>query len=165
MRVITVVSAVAAVSLAACGQGGAEGDSPRGSRDSAAIEAAMTEGPAPGLWRVTTRIGEMTFPPVEDCVAESKFEAPDSLTDDSDMNCTDETFRREGDAMVAHVVCTAPDGERTTAEMRVTGDFSRNYTMAMTVRTEPAPDPSMAEMTMVSIGERLGDCPADMAAD
>lgn len=165
MRVITVAWAVAAVSLAACGQGGAEGDSPRASRGSAAIEAAMTEGPAPGLWRVTTRIGEMSFPPMESCVREARFEAPDAFTDDEGMDCTDETFRREGDAMVANVVCTSPDGERTTAEMRVTGDFSRSYTMAMTVRTDPAPDPSMAEMTMVSTGERLGDCPADMPAD
>ena len=163
MRIITMVSGLAALSLAACGQGDG-GDAP-GGRSSASVEAAMAEGPAPGLWRVTTRIGDMSFPPVESCVQEAQFETPDALTDDDDMTCTDETFRREGDAMVARAVCTAPDGERTTAEMRVTGDFSRNYTMEMRVRTDPSPDPSMAEMTIVSTGERLGDCPADMAAD
>src|SRR5690606_6730691 len=63
MRIITVLSGLAALSLAACGQG--EGGDASGGRSSASVQAAMAEGPAPGLWRVTTRIGDMSFPPME----------------------------------------------------------------------------------------------------
>jgi len=157
------ISGLAAVALAACGQDGGETSadgSPKAAKGAPNV-ASLEEGPKPGLWRITTSVGGMTMPAVETCVRESRFETPADVEDSSDMSCSEETFRREGGALVGHVVCTSSGGERITTDMRVTGDLSRRYSMEMTTRTAPAPDPSMAEMTMVMNAERLGDCPAD----
>ena len=66
--------------------------------------------------------------------------------------------------MVGHMVCTSPDGVRTVTDTRVTGDYSRNYTMEVKSTMTPAPTPSMAEVSMVMTAERLGDCPAEPPA-
>ena len=101
---------------------------------------------------------------METCIREAKFEPPTGATPQSGMTCDRQTFRRDGDAMVGHMVCTSPDGVRTVTDTRVTGDFSRNYTMQVTSKMTPAPDPSMTEVSMVMTAERLGDCPAEAPA-
>ena len=161
-NMMIVASGLAALSLAACGQG--DGASPDGTPKAARGApnmASLEEGPKPGLWRITTTVGGMTLPAVESCVREAKFETPADQDESSDMTCGEETFRREGGAMVGQVVCTSSDGERMVTDMRVTGDLSSRYTMEMKSTTTPAPDPSMAEVTMVMNAERLGDCPAE----
>jgi hypothetical protein len=80
------------------------------------------------------------------------------------MTCEQQSFRREGDAMVGHMVCTSADGVRTETDTRVSGDFTRNYTMELKSTVTPPPSPEMSEITMVMTAERLGDCPADSAA-
>ena len=169
MRIVTLASGLFVLSLAACGQGGEDraADGKAGSAGTMAGAATPT-GPTPGLWRVTTRMTGMPegmeAPTVETCIREAKFEPPAGTTPQSGMTCDQQTFRREGDAMVGHMVCTSPDGVRTVTDTRVTGDFSRNYTMQVTSKMTPAPDPSMTEVSMVMTAERLGDCPAEAPA-
>lgn len=174
MRTITLVSGLAALSLAACGQGGDA--SPAGKANNAANDTAgnvaaagMPTGPTPGLWRVTTRMSGMpagvSAPAVETCIREAKFEAPQGVPESSGMTCEQQSFRREGDAMVGHMVCTSADGMRTETDTRVSGDFTRNYTMEVKSRMTPPPSPEMSELTMVMTAERLGDCPAASAAE
>ena len=166
MRIVTLVSGLA-LTLAACGQGDSR---PPGepSRPAPVAAAGMPSGPTPGLWRVTTRMSGMPAgmeaPAVETCIREAKFEAPQGAPESSGMTCEQQDFRREGDAMVGHMVCTSSDGVRTETDTRVSGDFTRNYTMELKSRSTPAPSPGMAEVTMVMTARRLGDCPAESAA-
>lgn len=170
MRSITLVSGLAALSLAACGQddpGSTDGKAKGATEDAAA--SGMPAGPTPGLWRITTRIsglpGGMETPPVETCIREAKFEPPQGAAPQSPgMTCEQQSFRREGDAMVGHMVCASDDGVRTVTDTRITGDYARSYTMEVKSTTTPAPSPSMAEVTMVMSAERLGDCPAEAPA-
>ena len=168
MRSITLISGLAVLALAACGQDG-EG-TPAGKNAAAnAAGTGMPAGPKPGLWRVTTRFSGMPAgmeaPTVETCVREAKFEVPQGAQEASGMTCEQQLFRREGDAMVGHMVCTSADGVRTETDTRVTGDYTRNYTMELKSTVTPAPSPEMSEVTMVMTAERLGDCPAESAAE
>ena len=169
MRIIPLVSGLAAFSLAACGQGGDA--SPAGKANDTAGNAAagMPAGPTPGLWRVTTRMSGMPAgmeaPAVETCIREAKFETPRGAPESPGMTCEQQSFRREGDAMVGHMVCTSADGMRTETDTRVSGDFTRNYTMEVKSRMTPPPSPEMAEVAMAMTAERLGDCPAASAAE
>lgn len=165
MRIVTLASGLAALALAACGQGAPTEKSPETAATSA---AGMPAGPTPGLWRVTTRMSGMPAgmeaPAVETCIREAKFEVPQGTPESSGMTCEQQSFRREGDAMVGHMVCTSPDGVRTETDTRVSGDFTRNYTMELKSTVTPPPSPEMSEITMVMTAERLGDCPAESAA-
>ncbi|WP_298744026.1 DUF3617 family protein [uncultured Brevundimonas sp.] len=170
MRIITFASGLAVLALAACGPGG-EGtptDTAAGKTAAAAAGTDLPAGPTPGLWRVTTRMAGMPAgmqtPAIETCIREAKFEPPAGAAPQSPgMTCDQQSFRREGDAMVGHMVCTSADGVRTVTDTRVTGDYSRNYTMSVKSTMTPAPAPSMAEVSMVMTAERLGDCPAESA--
>lgn len=169
MRTNTLVSGLAALSLAACGQGGDDAPPEKGGQAAdTAAEADLPTGPTPGLWRVTTRVAGMPAgaeaPPVETCIREATFEPPQDATPQAPgMTCDQQSFRRDGDAMVGHIVCTSADGVRTVTDTRVTGDYTRNYTMEVRSTTTPAPIPEMAEVSMVMTAERLGDCPAESA--
>ncbi|HYC73401.1 DUF3617 domain-containing protein [Brevundimonas sp.] len=170
MRTIMIVSGLAALSLASCGPGeNGSAAEKAGSATGKAAGADMPKGPTPGLWRVTTRMSGlpagMEPPPIETCIREAKFEPPAGAAPHSPgMTCDSQSFRREGDAMVSHMVCTSADGVRTVTDTRVTGDYTRNYTMEVKSTMTPAPTPSMAEVSMVMNAERLGDCPAEPPA-
>ncbi len=162
-------SGLAVFVLAACGQGGGDetpAQAPGATADAGAPAAGIPEGPAPGLWRVSTRMqgmpAGMEAPAVETCIRESSFEPPQASQAEG-MNCERPDFRREGEAMVGRLVCTSPAGERTVTDMRVTGDLTRRYVMEMTTATTPATGGAPAGMTMVMTAERLGDCPAGSA--
>lgn len=168
MRIVTLASGLAVVALAACGQGGDGAPTEKSPETAATSAAGMPAGPTPGLWRVTTRMSGMPAgmeaPAVETCIREAKFEVPQGAPESSGMTCEQQSFRREGDAMVGHMVCTSADGVRTETDTRVSGDFTRNYTMELKSTVTPPPSPEMSEITMVMTAERLGDCPADSAA-
>ena len=167
MRIITLATGLAALSLGACGQTDEGPSTDRKSGAPAPVAGNdLPTGPTPGLWRVTTRMtgmpAGMEGPPIETCIRESKFEPPQGAAPQSPgMTCEQQSFRREGDAMVGHMVCTTEDGVRTVTDTRVTGDYSRSYTMEVKSTMTPAPAPSMAEVSMVMTAERLGDCPAE----
>jgi len=170
MRIVTLVSGLAALSLAACGQGeeAAPGAKAAGKAAGAVAGSDLPDGPTPGLWRVTTRMSgmpdAMQAPQIETCIREAKFEPPAGAAPQTPgMTCDQQSFRREGDAMVGHSVCTSDDGVRMVTDTRVTGDYSRNYTMEVKSTMTPAPTLSMAEVSMVMTAERIGDCPAESA--
>ena len=160
------------IALAACGQGDDKAPASKADPGGApAPAAAAMEGPRPGLWRITTRMPGMpagvSMPAIETCVTRQDFsemqrgpgqEAPEGV------RCSEQSFRRDGDAMVGHSVCTMPDGGRAETDTRVTGDLSSRYAMEVRTRMTPAPDPSMADTTMTMTAERIGDCPAGSAA-
>lgn len=173
MRIgILTLAAAAGLILAACGQGGDK--APAGEAADATSPAAAPgrmDGPRPGLWRITARVPGMpdgvAMPPFETCVTRQDFpemrrgpgqEMPEGV------ECSEQSFRRDGDAMVGRSVCTMPDGGRAETDTRVTGDLSSRYAMEVKTRITPAPTPSMAETTMTMTAERIGDCPAGSAA-
>lgn len=169
MRTNILFAGVTALTLAACGSGGDAGNGDKAAEAEAPAAAGLPSGPTPGLWRMTTQISGMpegmASPTIETCIREQTFEMPqDPSSQMPGMTCDQQTFRREGDVMVGHSVCTSDAGVRTETDMRVSGDLSRRYTMAMTTTTTPAPTPAMATMNMTMTAERLGDCPAASAA-
>lgn len=172
MRLISPLLGLTALSLAACSQGGdaAPDQDAAATAGPAPAASGLPSGPTPGLWRITTHMDGMPAgmapPTMETCIRESKFEAPPGQrTGEPGVDCDQQSFRREGEAMVGHMVCTAADGVRTVVDTRVSGDFTRAYTMEVKSTTTPAPTPTMAETTMVMNAERIGDCPAGSAAE
>ena len=173
MRTVIVLAGLSALSLAACDQAGdtEKKDAAAPTADTvaaSAAEAGLPEGPTPGLWRITTQMSGMpagaTPPPVETCITKAQFERPDApMADMKGMDCTQEAFRRDGDAIVGRSVCTMGEGMRSESNIRISGDFTRRYTMEVRSTMTPAPSPQMASTTMVMTAERLGDCPASAA--
>ena len=165
MRIMTLTSGLAVLTLAACGQGndGAPADKAPQAAETSAAE--MPAGPMPGLWRVTTRIGGMPAgmepPSVETCIREAKFEMPEGTPESPGMTCEQQSFLSR--QSVPTLDGTSSDGVRTETDTRVSGDFSRNYTMELKSTVTPPPSPDMAEVTMVMTAERLGDCPPESA--
>jgi hypothetical protein len=170
MRTKILIAGLAALTLAACGSGEEAVDGRKTGEAKAPASAGM-DGPRPGLWRITTRAPGMpegvAMPAFETCVTRQDFsemqrgpgqEMPEGV------QCSEQSFRRDGDAMVGRSVCTMPDGVRAETDTRVTGDLSSRYSMEVTTRMTPAPIPSMAETTMTLTAERIGDCPAGSAA-
>lgn len=165
MRLMIASAAIAALTLAACTQGGekAEGETKAGEASAVAPSGSM-DGPKPGLWRVTTSMAGMpggapAIAPVETCIASSTFEAPGGSTATPGANCTTQPFRRDGDAMVSSTVCEMQGGMKSESNIRVTGDFSSRYTMEVKSKTTGAPA-AIPETTMTMTAERIGDCPA-----
>jgi hypothetical protein len=169
MRATIMWAGLAALTLAGCNP---PGDTAKDATD-AATDAATTrsdpvglpEGPKPGLWRVTTRFAGLPAgaptPVTETCIREARFERPDAtMADTKGMDCQQEAFRREGDAIVGRSVCTMGEGLRSESNFRITGDLTQRYTMEVRSSITPAPTPETASTTMVLTAERLGDCPA-----
>ncbi|WP_374516195.1 DUF3617 domain-containing protein [Brevundimonas sp.] len=165
------IATAGALLLAGC-QREAEGppvgsDAAPGAPPASSVAAGVPTGPTPGLWRITTRMqgmpADMPAQSIETCIREARFEAPPSAQG-AGMQCEQQGFRRDGDAMVGRTVCSA-DGMRTVSDIRVTGDFSRRYLMEVRTSMSPAPAPGMEETRMTMTAERLGDCPSGSAAE
>lgn len=164
----TGLAALAALGLAGCSPGAPATDAAgTPAADSTAapaaeIPAAMAEGPAAGKWRVTTTAMGQTMPPSETCYTKQvSFEDAEKMQQQSGVTCSEQSYKREGDAFVGHSVCAMDIGGKkmtTTSDVRVTGDFNTRYTMDMTNRMDPPPMPGMEEQKMTIEMERLGDC-------
>jgi hypothetical protein len=163
MRLMIAATAFAALTLAACGQGGDKAEGKKAGEAGAAAPSASMDGPRPGLWRVTTSMaglpGGAAAAPVETCVTAATFEAPGGAAATPGAECTTQPFRREGDAMVTTTVCQMQGGMRSESNIRASGDFSSRYTMEVKSKITGAPAP-MPETTLTMTAERLGDCPA-----
>lgn len=163
MRMMMVGAGLAALSLGACGQ--ASEDVASKAEDSAPVAEApgAMEGPRPGLWRVVSVLPNGTSAPaVETCITRATFDQ-NAAGAPAGADCSNTPFRREGGALVGSSVCTLAGGMRIESATRVTGDLSSRYTMEITTRTTPPPDPSVAETKMTLNAERLGDCPTGAA--
>jgi len=162
--------AIGALGLAACGPGEPAADSAASVTDAvapapapAATAAPALEGPAAGKWRISmTNMMGLTLPSTEVCYAEQvSLAEAEKMQQQAGVTCSEQSYRREGDAWVGHSVCNMDAGGtpmRVTTDMRVTGDFASKYTMDITSRMDPAPMPDMAETKMIMTAERIGDC-------
>ena len=168
---LAIAAAAAALGLAACGPSEPASDTATTApaTDSAAptpaapsAAAPAIEGPAAGKWRMTMTAMGQTMPPTETCIAKQvSLEEAEKMQQQAGVTCSEQSYRKEGDAWIGHSVCTmtsAGTPMKVTSDSRVTGDLSSKYTIEMTNRMDPAPMPSMAEQKMTIAAERLGDC-------
>lgn len=133
------ISGTLALGLAACGQGGEAKTETADAGAAPAASGGQLEGPRPGLWRVRTSIsgipgGAAQAAPVETCIREARFEAPDQNVTPG-AQCTSTPFRRDGDAMVGSSTCQM-QGMKTDSTIRVTGDFSSRYVTEVTTKMD-----------------------------
>ena len=176
MRTLIMAAGLAVLSLTACGQaqdkGGAQETAATGATTSSAT-SAVPEGPAPGLWRMTSNLegapAGMAMPSIETCITNEKFEPPVRRRGDPTaggapgVECTNAAFRREGDVMIGSATCTLPDGGTSETTTRVSGDYTRSYQMDVTSKITMAGQATQ-ESKMSMKAERIGDCPAKAPA-
>lgn len=160
---------VAALGLAACGPSEPVADSTATVADPAAPvapdatpPAAAMEGPAAGKWRVTITAMGQSLPATETCYTQqTSLAEAEKIQRQAGVTCSEQSYRREGDAWIGHSVCTMDNvgsPMTMTSDTRVTGDFASKYTMDITSRIDPPPMPNMAEQKMTMTAERIGDC-------
>jgi hypothetical protein len=167
-------AAAAALGLAACGPSEPASDTastatPSADTTAPAAAAPATpatppaiEGPAAGKWRMTVTAMGQTMPATEQCFDKQvSLEEAEKMQQTAGITCSEQSYRKEGDAWIGHSVCTmqgAGTPMKVTQDSRVTGDFSSRYTIDMTSKMDPPPMPSMAEQKMTITAERIGDC-------
>jgi hypothetical protein len=120
------------------------------------------EGPAAGKWRVTITSEGMPPMPQEVCYkTRTTLAEAEKMQQQAGVACSEQSYRREGDAIVGRSVCTmdmAGTTMKTTTDTRVTGDFNTRYVMDMTSTMDPPPAPGMGTRKMSIVSERIGDC-------
>jgi hypothetical protein len=166
----TLTAVMLAALAAACGEKPATTDGATPAVDAAAPAPAAAsaaaapgiEGPAAGKWSITMTTMGQTMPPTEVCYDKQvSLAEAEQMQRRSGVTCSEQSYKREGDAWVGHSVC-AMDAQgmkmTVTSDTRVSGDFSSKYTMEMTNKMDPAPMPGMEEQKMTMTAERVGDC-------
>lgn len=169
MKTLLIASAVAFAGLAACSPSAPATDGATPAPEAAApaaAPAASADGPAAGKWKLTTTAMGQAMPPSEVCYEKQmSFEELDKQQKEqqqqSNVTCAEQTYGKDGDAVVSHSVCTADilgKPMTITSDMRAAGDFKSKYTMDMTVKMDPPPMPDMTEQKVQVVAERIGDC-------
>jgi len=165
------LAAITALGLAACGPSEPaandaastdRADEPAAPAAPAVAAAPAIEGPAAGKWRVTMTSMGQTLPATETCYAEQvSIAEAQKMQQQAGVSCSEQTYRRDGDAWIGHSVCTmdnAGSPMTMTSDTRVTGDFASKYSMDITSKIDPPPMPNMAEQKITMTAERIGDC-------
>ena len=168
---LAIAAAAAALGLAACGPSEPASDTAATApaadtaapAPAASAAAPAIEGPAAGKWSVTMTAMGTTLPASEVCYSKQvSLEEAEKMQQQSGITCSEQSYRKDGDAWIGHSVCTMEAGPggpmKVTTDSRVSGDFSKKYTMEITSKMDPPPMPSMAEQKMTMTAERLGDC-------
>lgn len=136
-------------------------DTASGPSAPANMPAELKEGPAPGKWKMTMSAMGQAMPSTETCVAQQmSIEEAQKAQLEAGVTCSEQNFKKEGDAWVGHFVCSMDmAGTKTTTitDMKVTGDFNTKYTTEMTSKMDP-PVAGMPEQKISITAERLGDC-------
>jgi hypothetical protein len=170
MKLFLTAAAIAALGLAGCNKtepAATDGASstPAPAAETAAPAAAAApavEGPAAGKWKITMTTMGQTMPATETCYAtQTSFADAQKMQQQAGVTCTEQSYNREGDAVVGHSVCTSDIAGKTTkitTDTHITGDLKTKYTMDMTSVMDPAPAPGMSEQKITMTAERLGDC-------
>lgn len=163
----------AALGLAACGPSepatdtaaapAADAAAPVDAPAAPAASTALPEGPAAGKWKMTITAMGQALPPTEICYEKQvSLEEAEKMQQQAGVSCTEQSYKKEGDAWIGHSVCTMEAGPggplKVTTDTRVTGDFGSKYAMEIASKMDPAPMPSMADQKMTITAERLGDC-------
>jgi hypothetical protein len=160
----TLLAAVAALTLAACG--GESGTPAPAAGDAAApaetaapaapAATGMAPGPIAGEWEVTVTAMGMTVPATKVCYTRAMtMQEAQEMQQGAGITCSEQTVAPDGKS--SHSVCSM-QGMTITTDMKVTGDFSSAYTMDMTSTMDPAPPgmPPGPSTTSVAM-KRLGD--------
>lgn len=128
-------------------------------KSDSAVAGDVIEGPAAGKWRITTTMAgaPVAIPPIETCYTKKTFAEMQTSRQAPGVECSEQSYKRQGGKVVGHSVCTV-NGRKMTTDMTVTGDLNTAYTMDMTTAIDPPPAPGMSEQKMTLRAERLGDC-------
>lgn len=172
MRMI-LATAAAAIALGACGGSEKVVESGTPTAAASAPAAPVASGPAAaemdmvaaGKWSMTTTMMGQSMPAMEVCYDKSMtFQDAQEKQKEAGVTCSEQTYRREGDKLIGHSVCTRKLGSAPmtmTTDMVITGDLKTAYQMEMTTKIDPAPPTLPAEdMRMTVAAKRLGDCDA-----
>jgi hypothetical protein len=168
-RYLTVTAAM--VVLAACSGGEKKTGATAAASPAAAASAAAPAAPAmadvdmvqAGKWSMTISSMGQTMPASEICVEKTMtYAEAQEAQKQAGVNCTENSYRREGDKLVGHSVCTikgmAGAGAITmSTDIVLTGDLKTAYTVEQTTRMDPAPA-GMTEMKSTIVAKRIGDC-------
>jgi hypothetical protein len=171
MRISLIVTvAAAALGLAGCNKsepaatdGASSTPAPAAETAAPAAAAAPTvDGPAAGKWKITMTTMGQTMPATETCYAtQTSFADAQRMQQQAGVTCAEQSYNREGDAVIGHSVCSSDIAGKTTkitTYTRITGDFKTKYTMDITRMMDPAPAPGKTEQKITMTAERLGDC-------
>jgi hypothetical protein len=159
------VSLVALLTLAACDKGADKADVAGDDSKPAAQAAKAPEGPPKqtnGQWEYKNTTGGRTMA-MKMCVDAKSQEAlswvnPAAVSEE----CSKREFSKLPDgSWTFYTVCRTGLGGETTSSGAAKGDFSRNFTVLVTVKTEGASDPRVNGVNDMKIDASfIGPCPA-----
>jgi hypothetical protein len=156
---IAIAPMLLALVLAACGK--AEDKTAEGASApslGASIAPVDMDGPSTGKWKLTTSMAGQAMPSVEVCYDKKMtFAEAEQAQKQAGMECSEQSYRRDGPAVVGRSVCTM-NGTKMVTDTRIVGDFNSAYTMDIMSTMDPAPMPGMDKTQMQIKAERLGDC-------
>lgn len=118
----------------------------------------------PGVWEMKTALAEMggMGMTVQTCVDDTVDEL--FVQPDEDSQCTDESYRREGNRVLFQATCRV-DGSTARISGVFSGDFRRSYRGEIKATYSP-PLEGMASSTMTMDARWLGGCkPGQRAGD
>jgi hypothetical protein len=112
----------------------------------------------PGLWQMSTSIGNGEAVTLQECVDPQNDKAMRSrLASAPRINCAERVAPKSGDTITIDATCALIGGQTATHHMVFTGSFDSNYTMTMT--NQPPPGlPVLPTVTMTA--KWLGPCAA-----
>lgn len=161
--------------LAACGQEPAQQD-PNAAAAAAAANAAQ---PLPGLYRVTMKVNDISFPGMtgpmaqqaktmfsetghvsEFCLTpdEAKRGREEFFKRTAEGDCKYETFRATGGSVEAVMVCQTGQGMTARSEMKGTFSATRSDLSLKTQSQMPGAPGGGMTMDAQIVSERIGDC-------
>ncbi len=121
--------------------------------------AAELPGRKPGLWEVTTSIGNRNGPgmTIQQCIDASTDQMMQSSAGPlAQAACSRRDMQRSGNAVTIDSTCTLA-GKTATAHAVITGSFDSAYTMTVTSQSGALPG---GKMTMMIGAKWLGPCTA-----
>lgn len=130
------------------------------------LGAAAQDLPArkPGLWELSMQMAGMPGGTTAQHCVDAKSDAElqrRAFSGNGSGKCTQKSLTRTAAGYELHIECDAPDG-KTTVDAKISGDFSRGYTMANHVRFDP-PRHGVKETDATIHAKYLGACPAGMS--
>jgi hypothetical protein len=159
------VSLIGLLALAACDKGADKADVAGDDAKPATAAAKAPEGPPKqmaGQWEYKNTIAGRTFTS-KMCVDDKSQQALSWVNPGAaSTDCSKREYAKQPDGTwTFYTVCTTGKGGETTASGAAKGDFARNFTVLVTMKTEGATDPKFNGVYDSKIdASYLGPCPA-----
>lgn len=163
--VLAGVSLIGLLALSACDKGADKADVAGDDAKPAVAQAKAPEGPpkqTPGQWEYKNTIGGRSMA-MKMCVDAKSQQAiswvnPSAVADD----CSKREYGKQPDGTwTFYTVCRTSVGGETTSSGAAKGDFSRNFTVLVTVKTEGAQQAAANGVFDMKIdASYVGPCPA-----